>query len=103
MKRVSENPKVFALSTLTHTLEKTPRDDDGNIINPDFNAKMYVKKAYAAYNKGLDYFKYKGEVYVVPRFTKANKAEALDMVEKYMLQEEEEVININNIENKKAW
>ena len=75
---------VFGLSTDTLSIKKFPVDDDGEIINSNFNAKTYIKKAYKAYKKGSTYFSYKGQRYLVPKLAE-DKLE--DMLDKFSNQE----------------
>lgn len=77
-KVINKDPTVFALSTDTLAIKKIPRDSEGNTINPDFNSKTYIKKAYKAYLKGLYFFKYKGYSYPVPRIKKSKLEEILN-------------------------
>lgn len=70
-KNKQEDPLVFALTTQTHLLKKIPEDNNGNIINSEFNAKTYTKKAYKAYLQGKSFFNYKGVTYVVPKMQKS--------------------------------
>lgn len=77
----NDNPTVFALTTDTLSINKYPTDDDGNIINPRFNAKTFTKKAYKSYLKGLSFFRYKGSVYPVPKMKKDKLEESLNKIE----------------------
>lgn len=77
----NDNPMVFALSTDTLSIKKYPTDDNGEIINRRFNAKTFTKKAYKSYLKGLTFFKYKGEMYPVPRMRKNKLEETLENLE----------------------
>ena len=79
--KINDNPMVFALSTDTLSITKYPVDDDGNIINKSFNAKTFTKKAYKSYLKGLMFFKYKGQIYPVPRVRKNKLEETLNNLE----------------------
>lgn len=81
MKTQNKDSLVFALSTNTLNIQKFPKDDDGNIINPRFNAKTFTKKAYKSYLKGLSFFKYKGETYPVPKAKKEVLEKALNNLE----------------------
>lgn len=68
---------VFALTTDTMSIKKFPVDDNGKVINPRFNAKTFIKKAYKSYLKGKTYFTYKGESYVVPKLSKERLEEII--------------------------
>lgn len=95
-KKRNESPTVFALSTLTHTIPKYHYDNEGNCINPDFNNRMYVKKAYNAYLKGKSYFKYKDNIYTVP---KINKQTLEDYLSSVSMEELENIDVLEKIEN----
>jgi len=104
VKQSSENQMVFALSTDTLAIKKYPTNKEGEIINIHFNARTYTKKAYAAYLKGKDYFKYKDQVYIVPKMPRQQYNELLENItlegEVAAREVEKEVINeeVNNIE-----
>lgn len=66
-KVINDNPTIFAQTTETWKISKFSYDDEGNIINSEFNNRMYLKKAYKAYLKGKDFFKYKDQIYSVPK------------------------------------
>ena len=51
-KERNKDPMIFALSTDTLAIQKFSKNDDGEIINPDFNNKTYLKKASAKTSKG---------------------------------------------------
>jgi len=69
-KEISKNPSVFAQTTETWKVSKFSYNENGEIINPDFNNRSYLKKAYKSYLKGKVFFTYKGNIYPVPRMTK---------------------------------
>lgn len=69
-KVINENPTIFAQTTETWKVSKYSYDEDGNIINPDFNNRSYLKKAYKSYLQGKNFFKYKGDIYTVPKMKK---------------------------------
>jgi hypothetical protein len=97
-KESNKSPTVYALSTMTHLIPKFHLDADGNAINPDFNNRMYAKKAYKAYLKGKDHFIYKGNIYTVPKINKQALDDYLESVtveelENYNVLEELENIN----------
>jgi hypothetical protein len=66
-KLVNDNPTIFAQTTETWKVAKFAYDEEGNIINPDFNNKTYLKKAYKSYLQGKDFFRYKENIYPVPK------------------------------------
>ncbi len=70
-KERNKDPMIFALSTDTLAIQKFSKNEDGEIINPDFNNKTYLKKAWKAHLKGNIYFKYKGQLYPVPMMQKS--------------------------------
>lgn len=106
VKQVNENQMQFALSTDTLAIKKYPTNKEGEVINKDFNAKTYTKKAYAAYLKGKDYFTYKGQVYIVPKMPKKQYNELLDNIslegEVTPKQIESEVIN-EEVKSVEQW
>jgi hypothetical protein len=96
-----EDPMVFALTTETHLINKFPKDDEGNIINTEFNARTYTKKAHKAFLKGQNFFKYKGVTYVVPKMQKSK-------LESYLEGDLEDQITEESVEsklekNKELW
>jgi hypothetical protein len=95
-KKNSKSPTVFALSTMTHLIPKYHYDKDGNCINAEFNNRMYAKKAYKAYLQGKDHFKYKDNIYTVPRISKQALEEYLDSV---TVEELENVDILQELEN----
>lgn len=95
----SKSPKVFALSTMTHMIPKYHYDKDGNCINPDFNNRMYAKKAYKAYLKGQDHFKYKDNIYTVPKISKQALEEYLDSMTVEQLESIDVLQELENIED----
>lgn len=88
----NESPTIFALSTMTHLIPKYHFDKDGNHINPEFNNRMYAKKAHNAYMKGKKSFIYKDHVYTVPTINKQALEDYLNSVSL------EELENVNMIE-----
>jgi len=94
-----EEKTIFALSTITHDLPKFHYDEDGKCINPDFNNRLYVKKAYKAYLKGQKYFKYKDDIYTVPRISKQALDKYLDSVTLEELESLDILQELDNIEN----
>lgn len=106
VKEVNENQMKFALSTDTLAIKKYPTNKEGEIINKDFNAKTYTKKAYSAYLKGKDYFIYKGQVYIVPKMPRKQYNELLDNMsiegEVNHKQIESEVIN-EEVKSVEQW
>ena len=94
----SKSPVVFALSTLTHEIPKYHYDNEGNLINPDFNNRMYAKKAYKAYLKGQTHFIYKNNVYTVPKISKQALEDYLNSVS---VEDLEKVDILQELENNK--
>ncbi len=74
------DPVVFALSTQTWLIKKHPVDEESNIIDPNFNARTYTKKAYKAFLQGKSYFTYKGTTYVVPKMQRSTLDKHLDSI-----------------------
>jgi hypothetical protein len=97
--RNSKSSTVFALSTLTHLIPKYHYDKDGNCINPDFNNRTYVKKAYKAYLKGQIYFRYKDNIYTVPKISKQALEDYLNSVS---LEDLEKIDVLQELENIKS-
>lgn len=77
----NEDPTVFALTTETWRIKKHPTNEEGEIINPDFNARTYAKKAHKAFLKGQNFFTYKGVVYPVPKMKRNALNEYLDSID----------------------
>jgi len=96
---ISKSPTVFALSTLTHLIPKYHYDKDGSCINPDFNNRMYAKKAYKAYLKGQDHFKYKDNIYTVPKISKQALEDYLNSVTLEELESVDILQELETIEN----
>lgn len=95
MKKVSnENPMVFAQTTETWKVSKFSYNEEGEIINPDFNNRTYLKKAHKAYLKGKMFFSYKGNAYPVPRMTKKQLEDLGNGIES----NEENIYNLVNEE-----
>lgn len=92
----NKSPVIFALSTLTHKIPKYHYNDEGNLINPDFNNRMYVKKAFKAYLKGQTHFLYKNNVYTVPKISKQALEDYLNSVS---LKDLEKVDILQELEN----
>lgn len=76
-----KSPTIFALSTMTHMIPKYHYDENGECINPDFNNRMYAKKAHKAYMQGKDHFIYKDNVYTVPKINKQALDSYLESIE----------------------
>jgi hypothetical protein len=92
---MSNDKTVYALSTMTHLIPKYHYKEDGSRVNEEFNNRSYAKKAYKAYLKGLDFFRYKGDLYTVPKINKQKMQEYLDSVSVEDLMNED-VSNIFN-------
>lgn len=95
----SKSPTVFALSTMTHLIPKYHYDKEGNCINPDFNNRMYAKKAYRAYLKGQPYFMYKDNLYTVPKINKQALEEYLNTVDVEDLEATDMIEELENIKS----
>lgn len=95
MKKVSnENPMIFAQTTETWKVSKFSYNEEGECINPDFNNKTYLKKAYKSYLKGKLFFTYKGNSYPVPRMKRKELEDIINGIET----NEENIYNLVNEE-----
>lgn len=79
--RNNEDPTVFALTTETWRIKKHPTNEEGEVLNPDFNARTYAKKAHKAFLKGQNFFTYKGVTYHVPKMKRSNLDNYLENIE----------------------
>jgi len=82
------NSRIFTLQKGNQILPKYHYSEEGEIINPEFNNRTFAKKAYKAYLKGQQNFRYKDNLYVVPALSNLEMMNYLDSINKETKEEE---------------